>query len=61
MGGYKSVAYCCCTVGGDETLRREQDSQVENPIIARPKDGKKFQLLCSRGHEIVFFDHLKEK
>ena len=51
-----SIFYCCCT--GKDIVAQEKNNPMEN-LLNRPLEGKKYQLLCPRGHKIVFFKHLK--
>ena len=48
---------CCCVT--DENIKKEKSSEMLNFGILKPKEGKKYQLLCIRGHEIVFFKKVK--
>ena len=50
----------CCCCDASSSLNKEKGNEIENLDIQRPKDGKKFQLLCIRGHEIVFYNKVKE-
>ena len=48
---------CCCScMGGEKNLEEER----ANEVFLKPKEGKKFQLLCLKGHEIVFFKTVKQ-
>ena len=40
----------------EKTLAEERNHEV----LYRPKEGKKFQLLCLKGHEIVFYQNVKQ-
>ena len=53
MGGY-----CCCE--SNESIKNERRSEMQTFGIMKPKEGRKYQLLCLRGHEIVFYKHVKE-
>ena len=44
---------CCCM--SVSTV----DKSNEALVSFRPKEGKKYQLLCLKGHEIIFYTHVK--
>ena len=46
--------YCCCI---SDTTDKSNETLAES----RPKEGKRYQLLCLKGHEIVFYKSLKEQ
>ena len=52
------ISNCCCVT--DENLKKESSSEMLNLGILKPKQGKKYQLLCLRGHEIIFYKKVKE-
>ena len=52
------LSNCCCVT--DDSLKKEKSSEMLNLGILKPKEGRKFQLLCIRGHEIIFYKKVKE-
>ena len=44
---------CCCMSASTV------DKSNEALVSFKPKEGKKYQLLCLKGHEIIFYTQVK--